>query len=257
MKPIWSGSLSFGLLNIPINLYSAITKHTFGFRILCGKCHTPLKNVRWCEHCKKEVAWDDTVKGFKQNKASFFIMTPEAINALKPEKTDTIEIKEFVDKDEIETLYIQSHYYMKPTKEKDKAFYLFAQALKKSNKVAIAQFVMREKEYLVAVSFYNDMLLLNTLYYEYEIRIPEGKKIKLTQATAEELDLALLLINKLTRKKFDLSKYKDTFVEKLKKTLKSTSKSKKIVKPVKKAHKKAEKSLATSLKESLRGQARA
>src|SRR5688572_17775447 len=106
MKAIWSGSLSFGLLNIPVHVYSAITEHSFGFRILCAQCHTPLKNVRWCQQCKKAVSWDDTVKGFKRDKSSFFVMTHEAINKLKPEKIDTIMIQEFVDKDEIETLYI-------------------------------------------------------------------------------------------------------------------------------------------------------
>src|SRR5438477_10087542 len=226
MKAIWSGSLTFGLLNIPVHVYSAITEHKFGFRILCSACHTPLKNIRWCEHCKKAVAWDDTVKGFKRDKDSFFVMTKEAIDKLKPEKIDAINITEFVPKDEIDTLYIENHYYVAPTKTTDKAFYLFAQALEKSNKVAIARFIMREKEYVVAISFYKNMLLLNTLHYEYEIRditLHASKKIK---ATKEELDLALLLINKLTHKKFDLGKYKDTFVEKLKKSLKSTKKSK-------------------------------
>ena len=260
MKSIWSGSLFFGLLNIPVNVYSAIAEHKFGFRVLCATCHTPLKNVRWCEHCKKAVAWDDTVKGFKKDKNSFFIMTHEEINELKPEKMDRIEIKEFVHKDEIEILYVESHYYLMPEKKDDKAFYLFAQALEKSNKVAIAQFVMREKEYVAAISFYNDMLLLNTLHYNYEIREIKPEISKKLKTSKEELDLALLLINKLTHKKFDLSKYKDTFVEKLKKALKSPKK--KISKTTaKKAESKKktnkEKTLASSLKESLRSHARA
>ena len=261
MKSIWSGSLSFGLLNIPVNVYSAITEHSFGFRILCGTCHNPLKNIRWCEHCKKAVAWDETVKGFKQGNDSFFIMTHEAINKLKPEKMDTIMITEFVDKDEIEILYVENHYYLMPTKETDKAFHLFAQALEKSHKVAIARFVMREKEYVAAISFYKNMLLLNTLHYEYEIRDVKQHAIKPIKTTKEELDLAMLLINKLTHKKFDLSKYKDTFVEKLKKAVKSAKKSKTVAKKiVKKGGKKKtekEKTIAASLKESLRGQARA
>ena len=95
MKAIWSGSISFGLLNIPVHLYSAISEHSFGFKLLCGKCHRPLKNVRWCEHCKKEVAWEDTIKGFKKDNDEYFLMTKEAIHKLKPEKMDTIDIKEF------------------------------------------------------------------------------------------------------------------------------------------------------------------
>jgi DNA end-binding protein Ku len=262
MKAIWSGSLSFGLLDIPIHIYSAIAEHKFGFRILCSTCHHPLKNVRWCEKCKKAVAWEKTVKGFEQSDGSFSVMTKEAIDKLKPEKTNVIAIKEFVDASELELLYVENHYYMVPTKKENKAFYLFAQALKKSNKVAIGQMVMREKEYLVALSFYKNMLLLNTLHYEYEIRAAEVKITKAMAPTKEELDLALLLINKLTKKKFDLSKYKDDFVEKLKKALKSAKKTKKMIPEktapkTKKREPEKDHSLTASLKASLRGQARA
>ena len=262
MKAIWSGSISFGLLNIPVHLYSAIQEHSFGFKLLCGTCHRPLKNVRWCEHCKKSVAWEDTVKGFKKESDEYFIMTKEAIHKLKPEKMDTIDIKEFVPQSEIEVLYISNHYYMAPTNKKDKAFYLFAQALKASKKVAIGQFAMREKEYVVAISFYKDMLLLNTLHYQYEIRAIELPDIQKEKITKEELSLALLLINKLSHKTFKLDKYKDHFIERLKKALKTAKKVKKL--PAKKATKeikskktKEKSSLVSSLKESLGREARA
>ena len=258
MKAIWSGSISFGLLNIPVNLYSAISEHKFGFKILCGTCHTPLKNIRWCEHCKKAVAWDDTVKGFKKSDGGFAIMTKEEIERLKPEKMDILEITEFVPQPQIEMLYISEHYYMAPQNAKDKAFYLFAQALEKAKKVAIGTFVMRDKEYVVAISFYKNILLLNTLHYQYEIRSFELKEMKKAKVTKEELDLALLLINKLTHKTFKLDAYKDHFVERLKKALKTAKKAKpgKIKKVVtKKATK--EKTLVSSLKESLGKEVRA
>jgi DNA end-binding protein Ku len=259
MKAIWSGSISFGLLNIPVHIYSAITEHKFGFKLLCGTCHNLLHNIRWCDHCKKEVAWDDTVKGFKKGE-SYVVMTKEAIAKLKPEKMDTIELKEFVPESEIDPLYIDNHYYMAPKNEKDKAFYLFAQALEKSKKVAIGQFVMRDKEYIVSIKSYNNMLLLNTLHYEYEIRVAEFKA-PVTKVTKEELELAMLLINKLSHKTFKLDKYKDTFVEKLKKALASAKKTKKL--PAKKTKKvtekkaEAKKSLVSSLKASLGKEVRA
>jgi DNA end-binding protein Ku len=262
MKAIWSGSISFGLLNIPVHLYSAISEHKFGFKILCGKCHTPLKNIRWCEHCKKEIAWEDTVKGFKKGDGEFFIMTKEEIEKLKPEKMDVLEIKEFVPQSEIEILYVSDHYYMAPKNEKDKAFYLFAQALEKAKKVAIGTFVMRDKEYVVAISFYKNILLLNTLHYEYEIRPFELKEMKKMKAIKEELDLALLLINKLTHKTFKLDTYKDHFVERLKKALKTARKAKPgKVKPYSakaiKGKVEKKKSLVSSLKESLGKEVRA
>ena len=261
MKAIWSGSISFGLLNIPVHLYSAIQEHSFGFTLLCGTCHRQLRNVRWCEHCKKAVAWEDTVKGFKKSNDEYFIMTKEAIHKLKPEKMETIDIKEFVPQTEVEILYISNHYYMAPQNKKDKAFYLFAQALKASKKVAIGQFAMREKEYVVAISFYKNMLLLNTLHYQYEIRAIEVPDIKEEKLTKEELSLALLLINKLSHKTFKLDTYKDHYVERLKKALKTAKKARKL--PAKKTLKESktkkvkEKSLVSSLKESLGREARA
>jgi DNA end-binding protein Ku len=267
MKAIWSGSISFGLLNIPIHLYSAIQEHSVGFKLLCGTCHRQLKNVRWCEHCKKSVAWEDTVKGFKKSSDEYFIMTKEAIHKLKPEKMDTIDIKEFVPQSEVEVLYISNHYYMAPTNKKDKAFYLFAQALKASKKVAIGQFAMREKEYVVAISFYKDMLLLNTLHYQYEIRPIELPAIEKEKLTKQELALALLLINKLSHKTFKLDTYKDHFVERLKKALKTAKKAKpssakatkgrKVKKGSEEKVTKEKSSLVSSLKESLGREARA
>jgi len=254
MKALWSGSLSFGLLNIPVHIYSAIAEHSFGFKLLCGTCHKNLKNLRWCDYCKKEVAWENTVKGFEKSKGSFVVMTQELIDRLKPEKVDVINIKEFVSQSDIEILYIRDHYYMLPSKKNDKAFYLFVAALKKSKKVAIGQFVFHEKEYVVAISFYKNMLLLNTLHYEHEIRSAELHETKAIQPTKQELSLALLLIEKGTRKQFLLNKYKNTFIEKLKnalkkaKTIKKTTK-KRVTKEVKKSVKKE--SLVNSLKESL------
>lgn len=258
MKAIWSGSLSFGLLNIQVSVHSAITEHRFGFNMLCGDCHNPLHNMRWCDHCEREVAWENIVKGFKKSSGSYIVMSKEEIDALKPEKADTIYIKEFINQSELELLYVENHYYITSSKKKDKAFYLFAQALKKSKKVAIGQFIMHEKEHVVAISFYKNALLLTTLHYEHEIRPFELEDSKALMPTQEELSLAFLLIDKLTHKKFDLSKYKDTYVEKLKKALADLQKGKKLKKPSQKKEKKSkEQSLTAALKESLQEEARA
>lgn len=251
MKAIWSGSISFGLLNIPIHVYSAIAEHKFGFNMLCGTCHKKLKNIRWCEHCKKVVAWDDTVRGFKTSKDSYIVLTEEAIQKLKPEKMDIIDIKEFVPQSELEMLYINNHYYMMPSKAKDKAFYLFAQALQKSKRMAIGKFVMHDKEHVVAISFYKNMLLLNTLHYMHEIRNAELEELKTIKISKQELDLAMILINRLTHKTLTLDKYKNTFVEKLKKALQSHKKGKIMSKKPVKKPKEKEQSLAATLKESL------
>lgn len=256
MKAIWKGSISFGLVNIPVMMHSAISEHKFGFRMLCARCHRPLTYYRWCTHCNKEVTWENVVKGLPQKDHSFVVLTKEIIQELKPKTIDVISIKEFVDEKEISNLYIENNYYLSPAKENNKAFFLLAEALKKAQKIAIGQFVMHEKEHLVAVSSYENVLLLTTLHYDYEIRSLETLKIKKVKTTAEELSLALQLIKKLTHKKFNLSKYKDTFVESLKKAIQAAKRGKKVkvVRPKKIV---AKKTLRDSLRASLRGEARA
>jgi len=256
MKAIWSGSISFGLVNIPVMLHSAIKEHSFGFRMLCGTCHNALTYVRWCKHCKKEVRWDNIVKGLKQPDGNYFVLDQEAIKKLKPESTNVITIKEFVDQSEIIPLYIEDHYYLSPAKKSPSPFFLFLEALKKSQKVAIGQMVMHEKEHVVAISGHTNILLMTTLHYEYEIRQPELEYPKEAKPSKQDLTLALQLINKLTRKKFDLSKYKNTFVEDLKKAIAAAKKGKKhtIVRPKKTTK---QKTLHESLRASLGREARA
>lgn len=257
MKSVWSGSISFGLVNIPVKLYSAITSHSTGFTLLCATCHSPISYKRWCEHCKKEVSWDNVVKGLKQPDGHYFILTKENIEKLKPEKTNYIMVNEFVDRSEIKIIYVSNHYYCVPSKKNEREFVLFQKALEDSNKVAIATFVMHEKEHITAITSYNNILLVNTLNYSYEIKdVAPLTKIESKPAISNsELNLAQELIKKLTKKKFDLSKYKDTFKERLEKALKSAKKGKykKITKksePISKRPK--EKSFESILRASLR-----
>jgi DNA end-binding protein Ku len=256
MKAIWSGSLSFGLVNIAVNLYSAITAQTPGFRLLCAKCHTPIVYERWCRHCNKQVSWHDVVKGLKQPDGSYFILTQESLKKLKPERSDTITITEFVTSDQLQTIYFDAHYYLAPSKKNEKEFFLFQEAINSSDKVAIGDFVMHDKEHVCAIVPYKNGLLLNTLNYAYEIRdidtiVTLEKKPTLN---AEELKLAKQIINQLSVKKFDLKKYKDTFAERLEQAIKESKKVKpKVAKrTVKKKITPHEKTLLATLKASLR-----
>ncbi|MGE0010117.1 MAG: Ku protein [Candidatus Babeliales bacterium] len=223
MKSIWSGTISFGLVQIPIQLLSAIQAHRFGFKILHSMCNTPLSYERWCPHCNKKVAWDDAVKGLPTGEGSYYVFSQEDIKELKPERTDTIDIISFVNRDLVPDIYLDSHFYIAPDRKSSKSFFLFMQALADTGLVAIGRFVMRDKDYMCLIEPYEDGLLLTTLNYDYEIRpledVPALKKApKLTQS---EVNLAKQLIKQMTKKKFDISKYKDTFVEQLRKELKS------------------------------------
>jgi DNA end-binding protein Ku len=217
MKAVWQGSLSFGLVNIPVRLYSAVNPKELGFRILCDKCNTPLKYKRWCPSCKKEVAWQHVLKGLEVSKGLIVPITKEKLDELKPEKTDTIEIVEFIDLHSIDPIYFSRHYYIAPAKSKEKAYFLLKEVLQQTAKGAVARMVMREKEHVCYVESYKSGMLLTTLNYAYEIRsinqvseLREKPKLK-----KEEEQLAKQIIDKYYKSKFDISQFRDTFSEKL------------------------------------------
>lgn len=252
MKIIWKGAISFGLVNIPVKMYSATESHAIGFTLLHDTCHTPIKYHRWCPHCKKEITWEQTVKGLAVD-GKYLVLTQEMIKELRPETTDTISIVEFVDFAAIDLVYMNNHYIIAPDKKSKAVFDLFMKALESLDKVAIGRFVMRDKEYTCMIQSHESYLLLTTLHYTYEIRdisdvIPAGK----TKVDPKELKLAQDLISKLSVKKFDMSKFKDTFAQQLKKLLKQ-SKSKKATKtkPMKKRVERKKPTIVDALKASL------
>ncbi len=262
MKPIWKGSISFGLVSIPVRLYSAVQEHVLGFKMLHNKCHTPVSFQRWCSHCKKEVAWPDIVKGLKLEDGSYVVLTQEKLKSLRPRTTDTIAIVQFVNADQIQPIYLEHHFYLGPDKASEKSFYLFKKALEASRKVAIGIFVMRDKEYTCVINPYESTMLLSTLNYAYEIRdlkeVPNlGKEAK--KIDVKEVQLAEQLIDKLTVKKFNLAQFKDTFAEQLKKAIKAgkkekfagTKKKKTKEKATTIAKKQKDKTLLTALRASL------
>lgn len=226
MKSVWEGSISFGLVSIPIRLYTAIIPHAPGFQLLCATCKEPVRYKRWCEHCNKEISWDQTVKGIKLKDGSHFIITPENLKKLKPEKTDTISIDYFVDVSLIPFIYLESHYYAVPIAKHEKAYHVLLKAMDKTYKAALGTFVMHEKNHVCVISAYDDVLLLTTLNYEYEIKdVPTIKSSG--SSTAKELTLAQQLITQLSQDSFDISSYKNSFLDNLVKAIKSAKTKKK------------------------------
>jgi DNA end-binding protein Ku len=252
MKSIWNGSISFGLVNIPVKLYSAVESKSFGFRML-DKQGNPIKYKRVSEKTGKEVAWGDIVKGVEINKGKFFVPSKDQIAAIKPEKSDTIDIVEFVDQDQIDPVYFNSHYYVGPAKEKEKTYFLFREILQVTARTALGRFVMREKEYVCTIKAYKEGLLLTTLNYAYEIRdIAEVDNVAAsTKISKAELTLAKELINKLYNNRFNIEQFKDTFAEEMEKLMKKAAKGETITaaKVVKKPRK--EENLIAALKASL------
>jgi DNA end-binding protein Ku len=220
MKAMWKGSLNFGLVTIDLELFTAIKEHAISFKLLHEKCHTPIRNLHWCEKDNEEVPWSDIVKGLPVGKNKFFVMTKEAIEKLKPLKSDTIAIEAFFSQDVLDPIWYDQHYYVLPQKDSDPAFGLFVAALERSKKAAFGKVIFREKEHLCLLQPYHKRLLLSTLHYAYQVRplVVPKKEMKFD---SEELELAEYLIEKLSRKNFEPEKYKDTFVERLKKVIKA------------------------------------
>ena len=227
-RAVWKGSINFGLVSISIELYTAIQPHVIGFKLLHAECNTPIANKRWCPHCNREISWEEIVKGLKLPDGSYFVITPENLKKLRAQKTDTIDIVEFVDLDAVSALYYDQHYYIAPQKGTQKAFFLFTKALAKMGWGAIGQFVLRDKEYRCVMQPYKNTLLLTTLNYDYEIKqIPEIEELVAPGKVPEqELRLAQMLMDKLYKKSFDMSEFKDSFAEKLAAAIKAQQKGK-------------------------------
>lgn len=256
MKSVWEGSISFGLVSIPVRLYAAIRSHSPGFQLLCAVCKEPVQYKRWCARCNKEVNWQDTVKGIQLKDGSYFVITQENLKKLKPEKTDTIDVDQFLDRSLIPFIYLDNHYYVIPTAKHEKAYQVLLHAMNKTNQVAIGHFVMHERDHVCAISFHEEVLLLSTLNFSYEIKtIPPLKTTKI-ETRSKELVLAQQLIMQLSTDSFDITGYKNSFIAKLIKAIQSAKagkKTKKIAGTSKKKITKAEQdnSLLNALQSSL------
>jgi DNA end-binding protein Ku len=218
MKAVWKGYLGFGLVNIPVALYSAVEDDQVNFHLFHEKDNGRIKYNRVCSECGKEISWGDIIKGIEIGKDNYYMISKEEINELKPKADDLIEIQEFVDIDKMSQIYFTRHYYIGPTENSERPYFLFKEILASSNKAAIATFVLREKEYTCMVVNFKEGLLLSILNYSNQIRdiknVPnlEDKP----DLKEKELTLARELIDKLTSDSINLEKYEDTFTESLK-----------------------------------------
>lgn len=256
MKTVWRGFISFGLVSINVELYTAIEPHVIGFKLLHQKCLTPISYKKWCKTCNREVSLDEIVKGYPLQNGKYFVMTKENLEKLKPKKSDYININQFVDITAIPSIYYNNHYYVTAGKTGSKPYYLFLEALQKLQKAAVGQFIMRDKEYVCSIQPYQNVLLLSILNYDYEIKhlkVVDQQQIEDLHAKPEKTELLLAekLISRLASKKFDISKYKDTFYQNLKKRIEEVASGVKI-KALPKEKKPAQNaSLVEALKQSI------
>jgi DNA end-binding protein Ku len=210
MRAVWSGSISFVLINIPVKLYAAAEDRRVHFRNLCGTCNTPINLKRWCPTCEKEVPYENINKGFPIEKNRFVVFTPKELGVLEPEDSGIITVDKFVDTAEIIPIAYDSFYFIAPDKGAEKAYALLQKVLSLHNRAMVARLVMHGKEHVCVVQAYQKGLLLTTLHYSEEIHEISEVVQELPLPEVEEVKLASQLVEKLSGR-FDLGEYKDNY----------------------------------------------
>ncbi len=230
MRPLWTGAIGFGLVNIPVKLYSATESSDLDLDMLDKKDHSNIRFMRVNEKTGKEVKWENIVKGFLV-RDKYVVLDDQDFEKANAVKTKLIEIDDFVDASEINSVYYETPYYLAPEKSGVRPYALLREALLKTKKVGIASFVMRNKENLAILRAQDDVIILNRIRFAQEIR--DTKELSLpakTAVKAGELKMAITLINQLSGK-FNIVKYKDTYSAALMKVIQAKAKGKQTTVP--------------------------
>ncbi|MES2622299.1 MAG: Ku protein [Bacteroidota bacterium] len=258
MRPIWTGSINFGLINIPVKIFSAVQESSLDLDLLDGRDHSNIKFKRVNESTGKEVSWDKIVHAYDLN-GKYVVLDKEDFENADAEKTKTIDILHFVNETEIDSIYYEQPYYLEPEKQGAKAYAILRDALTETGKVGVTTFVMRNKEALAILKPYKKVIVLNRIRFEEEIRDFTDLKVPaLTKAKPREQAIANQLINQQSEK-FNISKYKDTYTVKLLKAIRQKAKTGKTPKQpqLKVVHRQSSEDLMSMLKASLGGRKKA
>jgi DNA end-binding protein Ku len=249
MRSLWTGAIGFGLVNIPVKLYSATQQSDLDLDMLDKKDMSNIRFKRINEKTGKEVAWENIVRAYNYD-GQYVVLSDEDFKKASPEKTKMIEIAEFVEESQVDSMFYETPYYLEPAKGGEKAYVLLRDALKKTGKTGLSTFVLRTKESLGLIKPSGKALILQKIRYAQEIRNLEELKIPDAAPKPPELKMAITLIDQLTGK-FDISNYKDTYSEELMKMIEAKAKGKKIPVPEMKVVHSDSKDLMEQLKASL------
>lgn len=216
MRPIWNGVISFGMVNIPVAVYSAVGNDDISFNLLHKEDLGRISNVRTCQVCGKEVEYDDLVKGYQYEKDEYVAITEEDFAKVATEASNAIDILDFVEQAEIDPMYFDKPYFLVPGKNADKGYTLLREALERTGKLGIAKLAFREKESLAAIKPNGRALMLNTMHFPDELKSPDELRLpeKSVKVAVREIDLAEQLIDMLSNK-FDPAKYENKSQERL------------------------------------------
>lgn len=246
MRPIWNGSINFGLINIPVRLYSGTNpRQGIDLDMLHKADHEPIRYARICRKDGEEIPWNDIVKGYEYRDGDYVVLTKKELQDIDAKRTQTIDIQQFVDEPEIDVRYFEKPYYLEVVKGGEKAYALLREALQKSNKLALAKFVLHEREHVAVIKPVGRALVLNQMRWPSDLREPGELHLPTDKdVSAKELDMAIKLIKQET-KSFIAEDLKDTYTDELEEMIKAKTKGKKI--PKAKEDKKVEKTSAADL----------
>ena len=229
MRPIWNGMISFGLVNIPVGVFSATRSERLEFHLLHEKDMGRINNVRVCQVDGKEVPYEDLVKGYEYEKGEYVVLTDEDFEKAAAESSKSISITDFVDIAEIDPMFFETPYYLVPGKNADHAYVILRETLKQTQKAGIAKVAFREREHLAAVKPHGRALMLDIMHFPEEITSAGELDLPAEKASVKdkELKLAEQLVESMTAK-FDPKKYKDTYRERLEELIEKKLKGKPI-----------------------------
>jgi DNA end-binding protein Ku len=227
-RAIWSGSISFGMVSIPVKLYGATESKDIRFHLLHAKDGTRLKQIRWCPTDEAEVPWNETARGYEYAKGKYVVLTDEDFQKLPLPSRHTIDISAFVKESEIDPVFFEKSYYLEPGERATKPYALLLKALEEKELTAIATITMRNKEQLCAIRARNGVIMLETLYYPDEVRKETGVDLSDVRVNEKELDMAFTLIE-LLHKPFEPEEYHDHYREALEQLIEAKLEGKEVV----------------------------
>lgn len=233
MRSMWKGSISFGLVNIPVSLYKATDDHKTSFRSLHEECKHPIQYRKWCPVCNREVEQKEIIRGYEYAKGNYIIITDDDIKELPLPTLRTIEILHFTDQDSIDPIYYEKNYYLGPGDYGGKPYKLLYEAMKQTGKIAVAKVAFRTSEHLAVIRIHKDCLVLNIIHYPAEIRavesVPGIEAIAGTEVTENELQMATRLIGEISES--FRNDYKSNYEEALRKLIESKIQNKEVEEP--------------------------
>ncbi|MDI3481661.1 MAG: end-binding protein Ku [Tepidanaerobacteraceae bacterium] len=232
MRALWRGSISFGLVNVPVKMYAATEKKSISFRQIHKQCKTPIKYEKVCPACGRKVEDDEIVRGYEYEKGKFVIIDDKDLESIPDEATRTIDIVDFVDLKEIDPIYFDHSYFLGPEETGQKAYVLLKKAMEETGKIAVAKVVIRAKQSLACLRPYGENhMVMETMFYPEEVRnaaeIPVSSEVKLNE---NEVKMAVQLVSSLSEK-FSPEKYTDEYRKALLEIIKAKVEGEEIVIP--------------------------